>query len=351
MRPKLPSFEQVRPYLEQMDSSGVYSNFGPLVTELEKRYAKFLGVDPEQVVSTANATLALQGACTLFPPREWLLPVFTFAATLHALLQANLIPRFTDVHVNNFEMVDPLGQAMSLDTGILPVMPFGKRPEPSSFPKGRFTVMDAAASLGAAEGSLTTLNKTQAVVFSLHATKVLGAGEGGLAVFGDVDYSTKFRKWTNFGFDGSRMSIFSATNAKMSEIHAAYALASLDGWSSERQQWETALQGGSSIARELGVASPIDRFDGVRPYWIAQFKSQEVRDAVEAALSLSRIQSRHWWPRPLNEMPAFSAISQHTSFPSALELAGTTLGLPMYRGISQQDLELIRDVIKSKLLG
>ncbi len=349
MRPNLPTLEQVSPYLEQMDKSGVYSNFGPLATELESRYAKFLGVNPHQVVSVANATLGLQGACTLFPPREWFLPAFTFAATLHALLQANLIPHLTDVNVDSFEL-DLFGQAMSPDTGILPVMPFGKRPDPLQYPKHHYAVMDAAASLGAAEGSLETLNENQAVVFSLHATKVLGAGEGGLVVFGDVNYAIKFRRWTNFGFDGSRMSIFSATNAKMSEIHAAYALASLDGWSTEREQWERGLQASSVIARELGVDSPIDRLDGVRPYWIAQFKSQGVRDAIEAALTASGIQTRHWWPRPLNEMPAFSAISEQTLFPSAITLAETTLGLPMYRGISHQDLELIRHVIESELL-
>lgn len=349
MKPHLPTVECVSPYLEQMDRSGIYSNFGPLVSQLESRYATFLGVNPNQVVSVANATLGIQGACTIFPPREWIVPAFTFAATLHALLHSNFAPRLCDVSMSTYEL-DLGGCPISQDTGIVPVMPFGKKPDPGIYETERFTVIDAAASLGASEGSLQGLGANHAAVFSLHATKVLGAGEGGIVVFGDVEYASIFRKWTNFAFNESRISTFPATNAKMSEMHAAYALASLDGWESEQAQWGQALSESRLIGQALGIDSPIDHLEGVRPYWIAQFKSNEDRDLVESALTAADVQTRHWWPQPLNEMPAFFSVSPGETFPCSKELSRVTLGLPMYRDITSDELNIIRDVMEPLLL-
>jgi dTDP-4-amino-4,6-dideoxygalactose transaminase len=349
MKPQLPTTKQVLPYLERMDESGVYSNFGPLVSELELRYADFFGVKPEQVVTVANATLGIQGSCTLFPPHEWVLPSYTFSATLHAVLQSNLTPILADVDQDNLEMI--LTESHLLDcVGLLPVMPFGKRPDPTSFPSESFVVIDAAASIGASESALSTLSASQAVVFSLHATKVLGAGEGGLVVFGDPDYALRFRKWTNFAFDLSRLALFPATNAKMSEIHAAYALAALDGWSVEKEEWSQALQLSNSAAARLGIDSAINSLSGVRPYWIARFGSMVERDSVEAALAALQIHTRHWWPEPLNAMPAFADVCQGDVFPGALSASQTLLGLPMFRGISKADIQRIEQGIQNGLL-
>ena len=78
------------------------------------------------------------------------------------------------------------------------------------------------------------------VVVSLHATKVLGAGEGGIVVFGDVESADRFRAFTNLGFERTRTSERHGVNGKLPEATAAYALAALDGWELEEQQWRAA---------------------------------------------------------------------------------------------------------------
>lgn len=349
MKPQLPLPHQVIPYLAQMNESGVFSNFGPLVTELEYRYAEFLGVEPNQVVSVANATLGIQGSCTLFPPVTWVLPAYTFAATLHAVLQANLTPILADINQDDMETVPSESPEMD-DVGVLAVMPFGKRPEPEIFPPGIFVVIDAAASIGASAGALSGLSPTQAVIFSLHATKVLGAGEGGLVIFGDPERAQYFRRWTNFGFDRSRMSLFLATNAKMSEIHAAYALAALDNWDTEKAQWTEAIQLSNATASELGIESVINSHSGVRPYWIARFRSEAERNSVQDALTSLEIQTRLWWPTPLNAMTAFSKVSRGNQFPGAESASQRILGLPMFRGLTQANIDHIRQGILDGLL-
>ena len=48
MRPTLPPPERVVPYLDRMHKARLYSNFGPLVRELEARLAERLGVDAQR---------------------------------------------------------------------------------------------------------------------------------------------------------------------------------------------------------------------------------------------------------------------------------------------------------------
>jgi PAS domain S-box-containing protein len=74
-------------------------------------------------------------------------------------------------------------------------------------------------------------------VVSLHATKVLGIGEGGFVLCDDPALTRSIRARTNFGFDGTREANVPAFNAKMSEYHAAVGNAALDEWRNARADW------------------------------------------------------------------------------------------------------------------
>ncbi len=90
-RPRMPKAEALLPYLERIDRNRTYSNFGPLVAELEARLARRLGVDPACVVTVSNATagltLALQ-ALTEGRAGVCLMPSWTFVASAHAVAAA-----------------------------------------------------------------------------------------------------------------------------------------------------------------------------------------------------------------------------------------------------------------------
>lgn len=341
MRPQLPTAEQVRPWLEAMDASHTFSNFGPLVRELENRHAKRLRVDPEQVVSIANATLGLMGAVAQSEATTWVVPAFTFPASAHAVLAAKKDLEFRDITPDTWllDLADVAG-----GSGIMPVMPFGASIDLAPWGNYEHVVIDAAASLGASQIDLSDLPRGWVVVFSLHATKVLPAGEGGLAVFGDVDSARDFRAWTNFGFAGTRLSRMPAINAKMSETTAAYGLASLDNWSIESREWKTAHAQAQSINTEFGLRSPVGLTNGVHPYWIVQTDSSQERDQIEEQLRSTQIETRRWWPAPLPDMPAFDWWP--TDMPHAKHAASTSVGLPMYRSLKTDDFDSIRRALQ-----
>jgi dTDP-4-amino-4,6-dideoxygalactose transaminase len=108
--PRMPRAAALLPYLERIDANRNYTNFGPLVTELEARLAKRLGVDPGCLVSVANATagltLALRSAAG-DRPGVCLIPAWTFVATAHAVAAAGFTPHLADVDEDSWALTPP----------------------------------------------------------------------------------------------------------------------------------------------------------------------------------------------------------------------------------------------------
>ena len=227
MRPKLPPLDHVHNYLTQMYSNGVYSNNGPLIQELEKRFAKYFNVDPELVVLSSSATQALEGAVKLSSASKFHLPAFTFPAPALSVINSGKAISFQDVDSVNWQIDLNLIQSTK-DQGIMYVMPFGSSHIDPKLFEFENVIIDAAASIGNKNLVISIFPKSWVIIFSLHVTKVLGIGEGGISVFGNSAAANRFRAWINFGFSGNRNSISHGTNAKMSEMTAAFGLSVLD---------------------------------------------------------------------------------------------------------------------------
>lgn len=345
MRPRLPDPKRIAARLDHIHGSGTYSNFGPQVGELEARYADFLGTSPERVVSVANATLGIQGAVIAAGVQRWAVPSFTFAATPAAVLSAGCDLQWADIDPEDW-WIDLRSVSLGPRDGVLAVAPFG-----TGFSLSRWSglesqnvIIDAAASLGSTLPTLGGLPATWAVVFSLHATKVLPAGEGGLVVFGDAARARSFRSWTNFGFDGRRESMMIGTNAKMSEMAAAYALCSLEGWAEERSEWQRAHARARKLETELGLRSVPRSPDQLSPYWIIELDDAEATVRIERVLADRGIGTRRWWFPPCHEMHGFRECAS-SSLPRTDDLAPRVLGLPMSRDLTDADFDRIASAI------
>ncbi len=342
MAPRSPSAASVHHRLEQIDASGWYSNLGPQEQELRSRFAARLNVPPDQVATVANATLGLAGAIAVLGGRRWAAPTFTFAATPAAVITAGADLVFGDIDPSTWALV-PQG---SVD-GHVVVAPFGTPPDLDAWKGLGRVVHDAAASLGE-DLDLCSIIPGQAVVFSVHATKVLGAGEGGIAVFGSSDDAARFRTWTNFGFAGSREAQISGINAKMSEIQSAYVHAALDGWEQEKMEW---LEARSTVVRlldDLGVKLFEASRVGINPYVIARFGDESRCTHVERALLKHSVETRRWWSRCCHIMPAYRPFSVGP-YPASEHAAAESLGLPFFRGFNAEHLERLADGLLSAL--
>ena len=344
MRPCLPKIEMVLSYLKQMDESRIYSNRGPLLRKLEERYAAFLNVDPERIVASANATLAIQGAAFLMPADVFRAPAFTFPASLSGVINAGKNLQLAEIEETNWRLkTSESNQNSSL--GLVDVLPFGAAYEPQRNQDFDNVIIDAAASIGSEELDLSAMKQGWAIVFSLHATKVLGLGEGGITVFGSKQFADEFRAWINFGFLGSRTSILPGINAKMSEISAAYGHAALDNWAREKEDWNRIKLSSHKVGETFGINSITSNHIGVSPYWIADFKSPERALAVEKKLASHGVETRKWWDLGCHKMPAFAKFVGGEKFIATELIANRTLGLPCFREMTSNDFEYISEIL------
>ncbi|MEG0786980.1 MAG: DegT/DnrJ/EryC1/StrS family aminotransferase, partial [Comamonas sp.] len=112
--PDMPSPQELLPWLERMHKARQYSNFGPLVQELEAEFSMRLDVEKEQLVTVANATLGLElvlQALDLPTDSRVLLPAFTFVATATAVIRAGHQPVLADVDASTWMLTPEIARA------------------------------------------------------------------------------------------------------------------------------------------------------------------------------------------------------------------------------------------------
>jgi dTDP-4-amino-4,6-dideoxygalactose transaminase len=186
-------------------------------------------------------------------------------------------------------------------------------------------------------------------VVSLHATKVLGMGEGGFLATDDPAYALRLRQLTTFGFNGSRESILPATNAKISEYTAAVGLAALDAWPVDRlrflrtaQMLRIALMGVPQVGFQAGWGA--DWVTSVCAVALPQGSAQTVAEALGAR----HVDTRRWWGEGCHRSPAF-ADCRREALPVTERLAASTLGLPFSIDLEVGEIGRIAEALRVAL--
>lgn len=346
-KPLLPTAEQIAPILRKIDGNRIYSNFGPVNKCLIQAYAKYFCVNENQIVLLSNATLALTGLLELSPIKKWIIPNFTFTATGLAALAARKNLFLTDVCKDCMNLKKSFfpNEFDSNSFGILPVAPFGTQLDYNELLEFEHVIIDAAASIGSIENLKNNLKDSWSIVFSLHATKVYPAPEGSVVICGNTAKAAQLRQWSAFGFDSNRISKYVGTNAKLSEIHAAYALASLDNREIEYLEWKSNLDFAKKSV--LNKNNFIDFGPGIRPYWLCRSENSEEKAFLESKLDKHGIGFRNWWEIPLSSMPAFkNEINvKIVSDINSIYLSAVLTGLPMYRDLPKKDISFISEIL------
>lgn len=340
----MPKAKQYQVYLEQIDRRNIYSNRGPLLQELESRFAEKLGIPESQTVVAANGTLALQGIIATLPLTHARVQSFTFPSTVLATLNSGKSLELVDIDSKTWTM------EASEDDQIIDVLtlPFGSNFDSTPFIQKKHLVIDAAASIGSAKSWLSSMLPGWAAMFSLHATKSFGLGEGALAVFGSESQAKAFRSWINFGFSGQRESMIQGTNAKLSEYAAAVGLSVLDSWKEQADAWGKLRIHTKKISRELGIEPFALQGDDFSPYWIVRFDSELERNKVKTHLQKLNIETRLWWGEGCHRMGAFIECPR-TNLSITDEVSKSYLGLPYHLSLRPSDFQHIANLISEIL--
>lgn len=365
LRPRLPSAEQLLPYLRTLDICRIYTNHGPLLEKFQARVAAQLELHDGGVVCTSSGTSAIIGSILASAGRATqqrplaIVPAFTFVATAAAVMQCGYEPYLADVDADSW-MLDPssfIHHPVLHKAGVVvPVAPFG-RPVPQE-PWFEFrsrtgipVVIDGAASFDTILQAPAKYLGDIPLALSFHATKSFGIGEGGAIATQDTDLAARAAAALNFGFQGTRNSHSAGTNGKMSEYAAAVGLAELDGWKSKytalsnvmalyRQSMETAQ------LSKLLLASP----DISTSYALLACRSSDEAKSVERSFHQHNIDYRRWYGAGVQDHKYFSNFPR-AHLASTSDVLSRVIGLPVAPDLSETEVERVVTAIREAISG
>jgi dTDP-4-amino-4,6-dideoxygalactose transaminase len=362
-RPDFPSAHAIERYLGAAREERWFSNFGPCSELLRERLSDMAG---RPCVVVGNATLGLivgLAALRSRAPRaatEVLVPSFAFAASAQAAAWNGWTPVFVDVAPHHWHL-DPtaLEHALAARQGrvaaVVALSSFGVPPPPDVRRRweelcnraGVPLLVDSAAGFGARASDDTAIGGQGDVeVVSFHATKPLSAGEGGAVFCRDEELAAEVASVANFSFDSEHRALrLDGINAKMSELTAAVALASLD-------LLPETLAARRSHAEELQALLP-DGFERQlgceRGTW--QFVPVATPDAGTRAAVLDSAAAREIGLRtyyePLHTMPAFADCAAADALEVTRDLATRMLSLPMAVDLAPAEIAAIAEAVEA----
>jgi dTDP-4-amino-4,6-dideoxygalactose transaminase len=357
VRPTIPDVPGLARRLEAILNSGMLTN-GPTVRELEEAAAERCDVRHAVAVSSCTAGLMLVLQAVGARGRV-VMPSFTFAASAHAVVWAGGQPVWGDVRLDNMTL-DTADVAQLLDgaSAMTATHVYGAPCDVEGLQKladdvGIPLVYDAAHALGSRRGATPIGGFGTAEVFSLSPTKVAVAGEGGLVTTNDEDLASHLRHGRDYGNPGDYNCLFAGLNARMSELHAAVALASLDGLDAriaDRNRLAAAFR--QAIPGTAGLG-----FQHVDDGDLSTYKDLTLVVDAEAyglsaaelatALKAEGIDSRRYYAPPIHRQRAYAHVPSPRALPVTDLLAESVLTTPLYSHMTVDEVVRVAEVIRN----
>ena len=357
--PLLPPLEEFIPYLQQIWDSKWITNNGSFHQQLEQALCEYLGV--KYISLFTNGTLPLITALQAMRiTGEVITTPYSFVATTHALWWNGIKPVFVDVDsaTGNLDPEKIEAAITPKTTAIMPVHVYGtpcdtERIKEIADKYGLKVIYDAAHAFGVRKDGESILNAGDMSTLSFHATKVYNTIEGGALIMHDEQTKKRIDYLKNFGFAGETTVVAPGINSKMDEMRAAYGLLNL-------KQVDKAIEWRKHVAelyREaLKDVDGITFFDdilGVKhnyayfPIFVDAEKYGMTRDELYFKMKEQNVLGRRYFYPLISTFSTYRGLesSNRENLPVATEKAEQVICLPMYYGLSDDDVERIVNLI------
>ena len=337
---------------------------GKAVAEFESAFAMASNADYGIGVACGTDAIALGlRACGIGVGDEVILPANTFIATLIGVIRAGATPVLVDADPNT-ALIDlaAVEAAITPKTkALLPVHLYGQMVSPSQLRElaSRYNLIileDAAqAHLATREGDRAGSVGTVAA-FSLYPSKNLGAfGDGGILLTRDAQIATTMRTLRNYGAPQKYLHTELGTNSRLDTIQAAILnvkLPHLQTWNQWRNEVAQKYDAALEPLRSKGII-PIENQSGTgHVYHLYVIRVTDEcpvdRQILQEELRAKGIQTGIHYPIPCHLQSAYKYLGyQEGDFPQTEALCQQILSLPMYFGLSDEQIQQVVDAIKS----
>lgn len=286
---------------------------------------------------------------------EVIVPSNTYIATALAVTYVGATPVFVEPDIRTYN-IDPAlieekitsktkaimpvhlyGQACDMD----PIMAIAKR-------HGLYVLEDCAQAHGATYKGKVIGSFGDAAGFSFYPGKNLGAlGDAGAAVTCDKALADKVRALGNYGSDYKYHHIYKGNNSRLDELQAAFLSAKLpllDKVNENRRYIADRYLKG--IKNDKIILPYVPEY--AVPVWHVFAIRCEKRDALAQHLADKGICTNKHYPIPMHLQDCYADLGiREGELPIAEEISATELSIPMYYGMTEEEIDYVIDAINA----
>ena len=320
----------------------------------EENFAKYCNT--KYCVGVGNGLDALMlalKALNIGEGDEVIVPSNTYIATALAVTYVGATPIFVEPDIKTFNInTEKIEEKITEKTkAIIPVHLYG---QPCQMDKimeiakkhNLYVVEDCAQAHGAIFNVQVIGSFGDVGCFSFYPGKNLGAlGDAGAVVTNNKEIADKVRALGNYGSDYKYHHIYKGNNSRLDELQAAFLdvkLPMLDKVNNERRRVANKYLNGINNSKIILPFVP----NNVEPVWhIFGIRSKE-RDELEKYLNDNGIKTNKHYPIPMHLQECYKDLNiKQGELPIAEEISKTELSIPMYYGMTDEEIEYVIDII------
>lgn len=337
---------------------------GPVVSLFERAVADYVGVEHAVAVSSGTAALHLiVKAMGLGPRDEVLVPSFTFAASVNALLYERVEPVFVEMDpvTCNLDLCDLERRITRRTRAIMAVDVFG---HPADWPEltriagrhGLLLIDDCCEALGAEIHGAKVGSMGDAGAFAFYPNKQITTGEGGMIVTHRADLAALARSHANQGrgemgawLQHDRLGY----NYRLNEMSAALGLSQMARIEAilARRDRVAALYTERLASWPL-VTAPGPVPDGRRSWfvYVVTLAPGLDRDKTIKGMEAEGVPARGYFA-PIHTQPYIRELfgDLQGTLPVTEAIAKRTLALPFHTSLGPDEIDHVLAVLKRNL--
>ncbi len=336
--------------LEKVIKSGLLI-LGKELEGFERKYAKFTGT--KYALGVANGLDALILSLMALDVKEGdevIVPSNTYIATVLAISRVGAKPILVEPNKETYN-IDPMEIEKNISKKtkvIIPVHLFGQVAQMDAIMKiaikhKLFVVEDNAQSHGAKymnkmAGSFGHINAT-----SFYPGKNLGAlGDGGMITTNSKSLYEKVKIMRNYGSKIKYYNEIKGYNSRLDELQAAFLKIKLNYLKSNNKLRKMKADKYLSELKNIGdIILPMTDSNSTHVYHIFNIRTKK-RDSLKKYLDQNKIGNLIHYPVPPHLQKAYAELGfKKGDFPIAEELASTSISLPIYPELTDNEQNFV----------
>lgn len=354
----LPMHNEIRDMLNSAYNKVVDKSYfiqGEECKNFEEEFAEYCGVKYCVGVATGlDALMLILKAMNISAGDEVIVPSNTYIATALAVSYNGATPVFVEPVIETYNIdVNKIEEKITSKTkAIIAVHLQGRTADMDAINTiarkyDLKVIEDAAQAHGAKYKGKKAGSLGDAAGFSFYPGKNLGAlGDAGCVTTNNKELADKIRALGNYGSDYKYHHIYKGVNSRLDEMQAAFLrvkLPNLDKWNEDRRN--TAKKYLNGITNPL-ISLPLSTSDEYEHIYHVFVIRCDRRDELEAYLKKNGIGTVKHYPIPMHEQECYKDLGiKNGELPIAEEISSTVLSIPMYYGMTNEEINYVIDTI------